>query len=101
MADKIDRSVEPKLGPGDKKEDDQSDKKKENKNATELSPGVRVRARNKKDTHSKKKVSASPKKDSVKADQKKEDGLLGRKRESDGRGKSCDYSPFGNRSRDC
>ena len=73
MADKIDRSVEPKLGPGDKKENDQSDKKKENKNATELSPGVRVRARNKKDAQSKKKVSASPKKDSVKADQKKEE----------------------------
>ncbi|MBE66800.1 MAG: hypothetical protein CMQ30_09075 [Gammaproteobacteria bacterium] len=63
MADEIDRSVEPKLGT--------DDKKKDGKKATELSPGVRVRARSKKDVQSKKKTSDSPKKVSPKASQVK------------------------------
>ena len=59
MADKIDRSVEPELGA--------DDKKKVAKKSTELSPGVRVRARDKKDAPSKKKTATSQKKISAKA----------------------------------
>ena len=47
MADKIDRSVEPELGA--------DDKKKVAQKSTELSPGVRVRARDKKDAPSKRR----------------------------------------------
>ena len=59
MADKIDRSVEPELGA--------DDKKKVAQKSTELSPGVRVRARDKKDAPSKKKTATSQKKISAKA----------------------------------
>ena len=59
MADKIDRSVEPELGA--------DDKKKVVQKSTELSPGVRVRARDKKDAPSKKKTATSQKKISAKA----------------------------------
>ena len=59
MADKIDRSVEPELGA--------DDKKKVAQKSTELSPGVRVRARDKKDVPSKKKTTTSQKKISAKA----------------------------------
>ena len=59
MADKIDRSVEPELGA--------DDKKKVAQKSTELSPGVRVRARDKKDSPSKKKTATSQKKISAKA----------------------------------
>ncbi len=59
MADKIDRSVEPELGADDKKKVAQKSK--------ELSPGVRVRARDKKDAPSKKKAATSQKKISAKA----------------------------------
>ena len=59
MADKIDRSVEPELGA--------DDKKKVAQKSTELSPGVRVRARDKKDAPSKKKTTTSQKKISAKA----------------------------------
>ena len=54
MADKIDRSVEPELGA--------DDKKKVAQKSAELSPGVRVRARDKKDAPSKKKTTTSQKK---------------------------------------
>ena len=47
MADKIDRSVEPELGA--------DDKKKDAKKTKELSPGVRIRTRSKKDTSSKRR----------------------------------------------
>ena len=63
MADKIDRSVEPKLGADGKKKDDKKSK--------ELSPGVRVRARGKNDTQTKKKASASSNKVGAKAAQEK------------------------------
>ena len=59
MADKIDRSVEPELGA--------DDKKKVAQKSTELSPGVRVRARDKKDAPSKKKTATSQKKINAKA----------------------------------
>ena len=59
MADKIDRSVEPELGA--------DDKKKVAQKSTELSPGVRVRARDKKDAPPKKKTATSQKKISAKA----------------------------------
>ena len=59
MADKIDRSVEPELGA--------DDKKKVAQKSAELSPGVRVRARDKKDAPSKKKTTTSQKKISAKA----------------------------------
>jgi len=59
MADKIDRSVEPELGA--------DDKKKVAQKSTELSPGVRVRARDRKDAPSKKKTATSQKKISAKA----------------------------------
>ena len=59
MADKIDRSVEPELGA--------DDKKKVAQKSTELSPGVRVRARDKKDASSKKKAATSQKQISAKA----------------------------------
>ena len=59
MADKIDRSVEPELGA--------DDKKKVAQKSTELSPGVRVRARDKKEAPSKKKTATSQKKISAKA----------------------------------
>ena len=59
MADKIDRSVEPELGA--------DDKKKVVQKSTELSPGVRVRARDKKDASSKKKAATSQKQISAKA----------------------------------
>ena len=58
MADKIDRSVEPELGA--------DDKKKVAQKSTELSPGVRVRARDKKDAPSKKKTATSQKKNKCK-----------------------------------
>ena len=63
MADKIDRSVEPKLGADGKKKDVKKDK--------ELSPGVRVRARGKDDAQTKKKVSASSKKVGAKTAEEK------------------------------
>ena len=59
MADKIDRSVEPELGA--------DDKKKDAKKTKELSPGVRIRTRSKKDTSSKKKTATTQKKVSAKA----------------------------------
>ena len=58
MADKIDRSVAPELGA--------DDKKKVQKKASELSPGVRVRARSKKDVSSKKTTATKHKKVSAK-----------------------------------
>ena len=58
MADKIDRSVEPELGA--------DDKKKVAQKSTELSPGVRVRARGKKEASSKKTTATTKKKVSSK-----------------------------------
>ena len=67
MADKIDRSVEPELGA--------DDKKKVAQKSTELSPGVRVRARSKKDASSKKKTEPTQKKISAKAVKNKDGGV--------------------------
>ncbi len=67
MADKIDRSVEPELGT--------DDKKKVEKKATELSPGVRVRARSRKDGSSKKKTATAQKKVSAKGSGIKDESL--------------------------
>jgi len=67
MADKIDRSVEPELGA--------DDKKKVAQKSTVLSPGVRVRARDKKDAPSKKKTATSQKKISAKAVKTKADAI--------------------------
>ena len=67
MADKIDRSVEPELGA--------DDKKKVAQKSTELSPGVRVRARSKKDAPSKKKTASTQKKSSAKATENKDGGV--------------------------
>ena len=68
MADKIDRSVEPELGA--------DDKKKVAQKSTELSPGVRVRARDKKDAPSKKKTATSQKKISAKAVKTKAEAIF-------------------------
>ena len=67
MADKIDRSVEPELGA--------DDKKKVAKKPTELAPGVRVRARSKKDAPSKKKTATTQKKVSAKLIESKDESV--------------------------
>ena len=67
MADKIDRSVEPELGA--------DDKKKVEKKAAELSPGVRVRARSRKDAPSKKKTGTAQKEVSEKGSEIKDKRL--------------------------
>jgi len=75
MADKIDRSVEPELGT--------DDKKKVAQKSTELSPGVRVRARDKKDAPSKKKTATSQKKISAKAVKTKSEAISSESKPSD------------------
>ena len=75
MADKIDRSVEPELGA--------DDKKKVAQKSTELSPGVRVRARDKKDAPPKKKTATSQKKISAKAVKTKAEAISSESKPSD------------------
>ena len=75
MADKIDRSVEPELGA--------DDKKKVAQKSTELSPGVRVRARDKKDAPSKKKTATSQKKINAKAVKTKAEAISSESKQFD------------------